>query len=399
MLPSLPDLPPSLTAPDSIGPSQLANAGLCVLRVVATNKVNKGVVRSLGPHPQALLGTLVHRSLQEVGHRPATEILDRFALGLAKEFGGSAGASIGDTLPAASIERARKTLEAWVNEPWVNRASSRERGGRPGAKSPNRRGREVALKSTILGLSGSADLITTAPDGVVEVVDYKTGNVLDPDGSVRPEYVLQLQAYGLMLLELEPAVSVRLILDNGTRTELPSSRTDLEEARQSILHLRSLLPPGDLVSTSDWASPGPACQSCPVRPGCSAYRERAPEWWSGTNAPDFVPMDIWGRVKRWELTGPSACDVQLEDASGRLRVVRNLGLDRLSGGVLRSGDGLWFFALKSAPAIRRGPSGRILHPRAFFDLPLGEDLSDRAWNLELFGSSGSERHLGSGPAP
>jgi len=324
-----------------------------------------------------------------VGHRPATEILDRFALELDKEFGSSAGVSIGDTLPAVSIERARKTLEAWVNEPLVNRASSARWGGKPGLKSPNRRGREVALKSIVLGLSGSADLITTAPDGVAEVVDYKTGDVMDSDGSVRPEYALQLQAYGLMLLELEPAVSVRLILDNGTRTEVPSSQTDLELARQSILRLKSLLPTGGLVNTSDLASPGPACQHCPVRAGCSAYKKRAPEWWSRTNAPDFVPMDIWGRVKNWKLTGSKVCDVELEDASGHLRVVRNLGLARLSGGVLRPGDGLWFFALKPVPANRRGRSGQILHPRAFFDLPLGEDLANRAWNLELFGSSGS----------
>ena len=387
MLQPLPELPDELAALPALGPSQLAYVDQCILRVAATAAVNNERVYKLPKSPRARLGSLVHDLLEDVDRRSSAELLVDFDDGLDQEFGGGQAGSLRDSLPAAAVEKQRSILENRARE------AVGDRTGAQGPGLPPRRGREVRLESSEpeLGLAGSADLIADCPDGVVEIVDYKTGEVADADGSLRPEYAIQLQAYALMLLEREPSTRLRLVLDNGSRTEVPSGRVDLARARDEITRIRAAVPSRGVIQTSAFASPGEACRYCPVRPGCSAYRRKAPMWWSGQDAPEKMPLDTWGRVTDWRRTEEGLVELELDDAAARLVRIQGLPPERASRSDLRDLESVYFFDLNSAARRRSDFLGSPLHPRDFHAHSPSGDPSDRAWTLEVFGVSSSDR--------
>jgi hypothetical protein len=263
-------------------------------------------------------------------------------------------------------------------------ARSWEKGGTTAATSSGSRlfGSEVWLSSPTLRLKGRADFISRTADGAIEIVDFKTGGVFGPNGEIKDEYVIQLQAYGLMLQERIEGAPLRLVLDNGDQVPVPSDDGSLDLARERIEQFTSQYPNSSAVRSDEVARPGPECVSCRIRPSCAAYLGVAPLWW--VDVPDeigFEPLDAWGETTRvGEIE--NGLTVHLKDRAGR-----SVKIDRLepTHGLTRNsvGDEIWLFNL-CADNRRRGFNGQRPHPRLFHELPGSDGPGPRAWDIAVF---------------
>lgn len=72
-------------------------------------------------------------------------------------------------------------------------------------------------------LKGSIDRVDSLSDGSYRIVDYKTGKVFEEDGSIKEDYVSQLNLYAYLLEEQDKVrVSELAIMDkNGTYIPVP----------------------------------------------------------------------------------------------------------------------------------------------------------------------------------
>jgi hypothetical protein len=194
--------------------------------------------------------------------------------------------------------------------------------------------------------------------------------------------VLQLYAYGLMLIEQHPRASVMLVVDDGNTEH--SIQFDAEAQASATDKLRELagsLPDPGAVSSARIALPGNACSTCDIRVVCPAYRQVAPEWWrSYPDDLDRAPLDVSGTVLAvTERAG--AFDVLVKDLAQRRVLIRGLEKRHADWSALL-GRGVSFFNLESSGSSRDF-GGKRFHPQSFREL--GQSARDRrAWRAELF---------------
>lgn len=237
-------------------------------------------------------------------------------------------------------------------------------------------GSEVDLASISLNLYGRADRVDRAPDGAWVVRDYKTGSALGPDGEIREIYALQMQCYGLMILDEAPSATVRLILDDGEEHEVPFGPDAEDTVRARVDALMAVMPPAHVaVEAPSLASPGASCAMCNFRLACASYRDAAPRWWrSYPDGVDRIPGDTWGHVVGVTVNG--TLSLVLDDVAGR-----RVSVDRLDSrhelDAVEPGSSLWLFALNAA-GRGRGNDGRRYQPRNFYELPR-DRWEQRAW--------------------
>jgi RecB family exonuclease len=135
-----------------------------------------------------------------------------------------------------------------------------------GSHAPPAAGVEMRLESLTLRLKGRADRIRQLGPHVFEVRDFKTGAILDDQGEIKQEIALQLQAYGLLLIERRPDAEVRLVVDNGDEREVPFDSEERRIAKDELKRIADSMPPSGRASANDLADPGQCCFGCPIRP-------------------------------------------------------------------------------------------------------------------------------------
>jgi hypothetical protein len=236
------------------------------------------------------------------------------------------------------------------------------------------------LERRDLRLRGKADRITRLGPREFEIRDFKTGAVLDEQGQIKREIVLQLSAYGLLLLHDHPHARVRLIVDDGQDREIAFEEQQQQEAMDELKSILNSFPPPGIASARELAHPGRNCWGCGVRHVCPSYREHAPIWWARypTSMPR-LPNDLWGTAL--EVVEDLKVHMVMRDDAGRR--VRVTGLDlrhRLSRATI--GKRVWMFGLEAT-----GPTssfdGSRFHPRNFHEHPR-DRMERRAWALQVF---------------
>jgi hypothetical protein len=213
-----------------------------------------------------------------------------------------------------------------------------------------------------------------------EVRDFKTGATVDEDGQIKPEISLQLQAYGLMLLEQHPDAEVRLVVDDGEEREVPFDRERRRSTRETLERFVSSMPPSERTSAIELANPGRACWGCQIRHVCPAYRTKAPSWWKEyPSTIDRLPTDVWGIAV--EIRHTPNVEVILRDDAGRRVLISGLshrhGIDQAC-----VAGRIWFFGLEATGATRSFNGSRF-HPRSFHELPR-DRLERRAWVPHIY---------------
>lgn len=378
----LPSAASEVEVPDYFSPSSLGSSELCGLKVLSSAQGNRERFERLPLSPSAVLGTLVHRGLELLSSRELLKPLTWLDEKLDEPSGDSAPyRCLREAVPERSIQGAREMLRG--REPNPSSVHGPVMSGVAYSGSEGRVfGSEVWLESASLRLRGKADFVGRSADGTIEITDFKTGSVLGPDGDVKAEYAFQLQAYALMLQEKVEASSVRLVLDNGQRTLVPSDETSLELARERIEDITSRFAKSSTVRAEEVSNPGTECASCGIRPSCRAYLSAAPAWW--VNLPgdiDFEPLDTGGTVVR-VVEGDIGWTIHLEDGAGRRvkidRLGRSHGMDAST-----TGEWVWLFNL-CAVNRRRGFQGQRPHPRLFHELPGRDGTGQRAWDIAVF---------------
>jgi hypothetical protein len=365
----LPEAPRRLAAPATFSPSSLDDPIPCALRVLAATKVNRGLFAWLPPSPSARLGTITHDILRQCSTSPDTNPSDLLRERL------QPSVDLIELPPEVvrSVERFLTTT--------VERYGGDHRTFPPGPAQADRiYGHEVWLSSDDLRLAGAADLVRKTDTGEIEIVDYKTGHAVDAVGQPLRRYVVQLQAYALLLLQRVRG-PVRLTLFDGQERSVRSDPAALAATRHIVAAFADRFPVGATPAAEAIATPGAACWSCGLRPSCSAYLEVAPVWWRDVpEAIGRLPPDTWGEVVKVVDVSDESVDVDLTDAAGRR--VRVAELRKRDGVNIVAGSMIWAFGL-IARATRRGFHGERPHPRLFQEMPTPSTPA-RAWTAVVF---------------
>jgi RecB family exonuclease len=377
---ALPPSPSELQVPEYFSPSSLGSPDPCGLKVLASAQENRDAFKRLPLNPSAAIGTVVHRGLELLATGELPDPLKWLDARLDEPTTGATPyRCLREAVPERRIETARQMFDRRATSQGGGRGWQAREEIADHAAGSRLFGPEVWLSSRALRLRGKADLISRTTDGAIEIVDFKTGGVSGPNGEIKDEYVLQLQAYALLLRERTESTPLRLVLDNGERTRIPSDGGALNLARERIEEFTSQFPKSSAVRARDVAHPGSECGSCGVRPSCAAYLDAAPGWWVDVpDEIDFEPLDTWGETAR---VGESetGLTVHLKDQAGR-----SVKIDRLdpAHGVTRNSVGkeIWLFNL-CADNRRRGFKGQRPHPRLFHELPGSDGVGARAWDI------------------
>jgi hypothetical protein len=378
--------------PRTFSPSQLAFGRHCLLRAVMGSTREASALTS---HPAAAIGSAFHRLIEmavrgdiprqgtvaDDTERTLEHLLDGEAARLSKLWPTSVP-DLRSIFPPLVWRRKRRVVldlaESYVSGRIPTpMAAAADRPRRPESLPSTGCWSEVTISVPELRLAGRADLVEREP-GQITIRDLKTGRVVSDDSALLPHIEVQMRLYGLMARRLWPDAKIRLVVDDGTERDVPFQQTDEEDSTSWLDSVLARLPIDAGVIADSLATPGEACEGCPYRHLCPAYRRQTPELWR-TEASFRLPLDVWGNVVNVSPRENAASDVTLLDAAGRIVKVFGLLNARISG--LRQGERLWLFGLRTRD--RRGGPSRWRQPRNFFELS-DDDQFARAWTVESF---------------
>lgn len=243
----------------------------------------------------------------------------------------------------------------------------REQGHTEGAPFATHRptisfGVERPWNAPALRLRGRPDEAYIAADGAIEIVDYKSGRVIDREG-VHSSIATQLQLYALMAEHLTGR-TVRLFVHGRGRIPIEwdeSNRARIAE-RVSLTSARYL--PKAVQAAKEVSRPGAHCVGCRLRPQCPRYLREVPAWWPNTGEnPRPLPLDAWGRLRNCGRDRLGNV-VHLDDPAGRRVVISGIDM-RHRIETIRPDEELYVFGL--AAGEDQFMHGRALHPRAFHE--------------------------------
>lgn len=376
---TLPEPVSEIVVPQFFAPSSIGAPGECRLKLAMASSQKDREYGAMVSGPDAAIGTLIHRVIECAAREEQGTVEEIFDREYEKAISLLASNSI--TKHFSDLKATKSLMEWTAKRAW---ALDRAQSVRPIAKLKAHRskfdraplgGSEKRLESAALRLKGSVDLVRVLEPGIVEVRDFKTGGVYDGEGNIKKEVILQLQAYGLMLLEQQSDLDVRLVVDDGQEREIVFDGDARIAARIALEEIVESMPAPGPTDARLLATPGPSCRGCSFRHVCAAYLDAAPGWWEKfPPGIEMIPLDTWGRI-----VGINGRTLVLNDESGRRVHVSNLDARH---GSFSDCSRVWLFGLRSK-GYSRGFDGAVFHPRSFHELPM-ERGGHRAWTLTLF---------------
>lgn len=327
---------------ERISPSTAYSFYLCQLKEILRFNNMPPLLPSF---PSARLGTAIHSVLEEaakgrINDKPSFEEQWRIKVSLVEGIMGRIPAER-HLIP---LEESARTFEVKKIQAW-NLIKKSYISHDPFNK-PSSLNVEKGLESSSSKVGGRTDLIVTRNEGA-EIVDFKTGNLLDESGKPKVEYQMQMKLYAALYYDnySEWPRKLTLVGLNQERHEIGFSPN---ECRKLLSDLEHKLDDVNKKIQSDeplsnFASPSPeACRYCPYRPTCLSY-------WSEREDSEAWPKDVSGKVieksasrmgllriilenkgKRYIIRGLSARN-SLNDDRAQNVLVCNLGQDQFSG--------------------------------------------------------------------
>ena len=311
--------PPDPGPLQSVSPSQLGSLRRCALSAVWSAQ---RVPRALPQSPAGLLGTVVHRFLEEVGkgliNDPSVDDLGARW----EELVQAADASMNEN----GLERHLVPLRHSVADYEVRRIQSirlaREMAKAapksPQTKQPGRlSGYEVPVATPDRRVVGRIDELASGPAGAV-VRDYKSGAIYREDSmgalTLKDEYAAQLKLYAALVAAMTGKWPTRLEIASldGSTEAVPVHEDEclalLREAEELLDTTNAIV--NSSVSIRDrigrLARPSAsACRFCSYRPICPAYLE------CDRGDFDTWPRDVFGVVSDVRRLGNGRVLIQL----------------------------------------------------------------------------------------
>lgn len=369
-------LPPSLkivVAPEFLQPSSFSRLLDCRLSAVH----GLGDCDVLPESPRQILGDLVHASVDVRDGDGAADVEEEFARRVAAAeaalafAGRSVCVPLRDAVGHATWDERVGRLRQWVARRVLrpNRGTTRF----VTSDGPAFFGSEITLEDGELRLRGRVDLIRRGADGVAEVVDYKSGRLVGPDGEVLPQIRWQLRLYAL-LAEARRDGPLRLIVVGEREVEVSWQSVDRDSALATLTAVRAELPPGAALAAMSLASPGRGCRRCTIRHRCGAYRQFAEERWTQpTGESVAIGTDTWGSVVSKRQDADGKWTLVIRDAAGRRVHIYRLG-DNHGVAELATDQPVSVFDLLpdqdlAVNGVRRHPTNFREHPTKRGDRP------------------------------
>lgn len=344
-------------------PSKLGLLADCPLRYVL--ETERSDMPRLPAGPATLLGTIAHGIVAE--HRrvgsPATPELRASIL---SQFGRLAQREHRTVLRWLVTHRplTRVLGPALLNEQCrrIKQQLRLARSGEGEWESPRSSGRgttragfgvERALSDEELGISGRPDAVWSAGAGEVCVHEFKTGRIREGEAELRPEYMAQILAYGVLAKRTFGVRHIRLMVSgaDGLWERLLSSSME-DEFMELLRRANATLPLGLSRQAEMLAMTGGHCARCQARPGCPSYLSLLASGERHENAEAVVMGDFHGEVRvRQEAEGLSTLNVLAPNRTVQVTGVPIELVDDVSGKRLLS-----VFGLRSAEAGARGRS-------------------------------------------
>jgi hypothetical protein len=358
----------SVTRTKFIGVTAFTGAAACGLRAILDSEPPR---RRLPDPPEALLGSLVHRAIEQCGHNGADAVSEQ----LLESLQGPAGVYRSDASPSgqfdlakilgasrisAKLAAARRIAETMSIRP--RRAKSTGRTASMGERRhplPAGDWSEESLSSEELQLSGRLDLLRVSV-GQSALIDFKSGRALTADGSLKEIYADQLQLYVLLARACGYTSPVRMeIVASDGRFQVPESDARTSRLRSDLKALVDAAPIGTERNACELARFSAGCATCRSRPWCGTYLESAPASWLAERPPIEVPFDTWGHVENIRSnTADFFSSVVLRDAAHRL--VSVTGVPTRISNSLSSGMRAGFFGLRPKTTGRGHPQNFAL---------------------------------------
>jgi hypothetical protein len=230
-------------------------------------------------------------------------------------------------------------------------------GGVRGSRTPGR-GFELYVSSEDGRMHGKIDAVISSEGGPI-VRDYKTGGIFErsgTQGTVRPEYILQLQLYAAMYEATfkQWPYKLEIVPLNGTAESVEYDRDEcrdvLARAINDLTALNAEIEKHEHHAEElqyRLAHPSiEACRYCPFRPACLPYRELCPTFdrngW----------VDVIGQFDQITTLGNATLSVNVKVGTDVVRI-RNLNASKERHPALsrvKSGDSIGFFAVSKRSA-------------------------------------------------
>jgi hypothetical protein len=164
---------------------------------------------------------------------------------------------------------------------------------------PDGLGSEKWFEHKKLELGGKIDFSYIDEEGMIHIVDFKSGKVLDEEGQPKDDYLLQIGAYGLMVEEFTDSSNILLELI-GSHTTWTGKLDETLRARvlNSVSEAQKTLPLNHEIDASTLSKSGEHCSSCRSRFSCDEYRLALRNRSFGGANSICSPNDLFGTVSR-----------------------------------------------------------------------------------------------------
>ena len=299
-----------------LSPSTAYSFYLCPLKEVL--RFNK-VIAPLPVFPSARLGSAIHSVLEGASKKMIMDEKDfneRWATNI------KLIENIMRQIPAEQhlvpLEDSERTYEVKKLQTWKITKEALSYSNY--IEKPSLKIAERLMISPMASIGGRIDLILTNLDGT-EIIDYKTGEVIDESGTLKEEYKIQMKLYAALYHDIYSSWPKKLTLVSLGRKRHEVEFTP-EECNKLLLDLEEKLEDVNQKilgeePLSNLAIPSPeACKFCPYRPGCHSYwirREDTENW----------PKDVAGKVLEKTVSGMGLVRVVLEN-NGKKYIIRGL---------------------------------------------------------------------------
>ena len=365
-LPALPNLLAETVAPPLLAASAVSKGLLCPLAATTGHAVEAS---RLPPSNQALLGMVAHHAADNLQrgswgeditspkaarhlYRLATDELDE-QLKRHSQCADRAPirSAVGRDAYLASLEKLeasarnlsiRSGTEPPAPLPDVLAVRFAERPVNDD-DTPVEPGTEVPVQSGALRLRGRIDRLQDN-GSTVQIVEFKSGRILDDSDRVMEEHQRQLGLYALLVEPHFPSRRIQLFVEGKQRHPVPWDDRIRATRRAELDALLAKMPADKTLRSRELAHPGEHCRWCSMRPSCPGYREHAEAAWSGNDPGHSLPRDVWGRITSIEEHGGHPA-WRLVDPTDRQ--VRILGTGAARFAACRAGDDVALFDLKT----------------------------------------------------
>ena len=310
-----------------ISPSKFTALGGCPLREIwpANNEL-----RLLPLSPAAYLGTAVHKLIELATRGQIKDEEGMFA------YWDESNRNIEKEMQSNHLEKHLVPLELSANNYEVKRnmvfnivralSKGNTKLGTQGSDNKKLES-EIWVETEDGKVGGKIDLVKHTDAGI-EILDYKTGSIIDAYSEcddIKQEYKQQLKLYAALYFSSFGVWPVRIVLVglDQHEYEIPFNKDEclniLNDAKRQLDELNGLIASG--ASYEVFAKPSPQnCKYCLYRPACQQY-------WKERQDNDQWPADVQGMIKEKKMLGNGLWRVVLESGLKRL-VIRGLAPDR-----------------------------------------------------------------------